>query len=183
MKETLLALFEPLKQVHPAIYTLVIAFTPLIELRGSIPIAIAMGLPWLEAFLWSLLGSILPAFFVIPLFATGLKYLKQKHYLPKLTAWLDHKFADKAAKVGGQQEAIEASNRSEWRKKLLKFWSIVVFVAIPLPGTGVWTGSAIASMIEMPFKSAFLAVLLGDIIAGVIVTAVSMSVKLGLGAI
>lgn len=184
MQEQLLAIFEPLKTLNPIIYVLVIAFVPLIELRGSIPVAIAaLGFSAWEAFFWSVVGSILPALIVIPCFNWFLEWLDKNHFLPWLTNWLNKKFSDKVSKVAAQQEAIETSNSPAWRRELIKFWSIAIFVGIPLPGTGVWTGSAIASIIKMPFKKAFGAVLVGDIIAGIIVTIVTLVVKAGWGAI
>ncbi|MBQ6436470.1 small multi-drug export protein [bacterium] len=174
MKEQLLNIFAPLLALNPIIYVIIISLVPLIELRGAIPVAIALGFsPW-EAFLWSVIGSIIPAFFVIPLFAWVLDWLKQKELFPALTNFLDKHFTTKAEQVASQNEAIEQGDQAAWKKELLKFWAIVVFVAVPLPGTGVYTGSAIASLIKMPFRKAFFAVLLGDIIAGLIVTAISM---------
>lgn len=177
MQEILLAAFLWLKNLNPLIYIITIAFVPLIELRGSIPVAIAMNFSPLSAWWWSLLGSMLPAFFIIPFFAWVLNFLKTHQYLPRLTAFLDKKFSSKAQQVAKQQEQVNTSNKAEWQKELLKFWSIVIFVGIPLPGTGVWTGAAIASIIKMPGKKALLAVLLGDALAGVIVLALSVGVK------
>lgn len=177
MQEILLTAFEWLKNLNPLIYIITIAFVPLIELRGSIPVAIAMNFSPLSAWWWSIVGSILPAFLVIPFFSWTLNYLKTKQYFPKLTAFLDKKFSSKTEVVAKQQAQVSASDKAAWKKALLKFWSIVIFVGIPLPGTGVWTGSAIASIIKMPFKKAFLAVLLGDALAGVIVLALSVGVK------
>ena len=176
MQDTLLALFEPLKSVNPIIYTIIIAFVPLIELRGSIPAAMAMGLPIWEAFIWSLIGSMIPAFFVIPLFSLVLNFLEKKGWFPWLTDFLNRKFVTKAQKVSAQHDELDSSDKEAWRKELLKFWSIVIFVGIPLPGTGVWTGSAIASIIKMPMGRAFLAVFLGDLIAAIAVTAISVGV-------
>jgi uncharacterized membrane protein len=175
MQETLRAFFEPLINLNPIIYVIIIAFVPLIELRGSILAAIwCLKMSAGQALGWSLLGSILPAFVVIPFFAWSLSFLEQRHWLPWLTRFLNKKFVTKAQKVAAQNEAIALSDRSTFKKELLKFWAIVIFVGIPLPGTGVWTGSAVASLIKMPFPQAFAAVLLGDIIAGVIMTAVAL---------
>ncbi len=176
MANILLQFFEPLKSVSPVIYTLIISFVPLIELRGSIPVAIAMGLPWYEAYLYSVIGSMIPAFFVIPLFDWALKYLEKHHFLPWLTDFLNKRVAAKAQQVANQTSQIERSDRKQWQKELLKFWAVVVFVAVPLPGTGVYTGSAIASLIKMDFPKALAAVFLGDVIAGAIVTALSLGV-------
>ena len=102
--------------------------------------------------------------------------MKQYHYCPWLTTWLERKFASKANQVAGNQAAIDNSNKKSWQKELLKFWSIVIFVGIPLPGTGVWTGAAIASMIKMPFIKALAAVFIGDLLAGIIMLAISLGV-------
>lgn len=176
MQEMLLSSFEWLKNLNPIVYIVVIAFVPLIELRGSIPIAIALNFAPLHALWWSLIGSMIPAFLVIPLFAGALQLMKQHHCCPWLTAWLERKFASKANQVAGNQAAIDNSNKKSWQKELLKFWSIVIFVGIPLPGTGVWTGAAIASMIKMPFTKALGAVFMGDLLAGIIMLAISLGV-------
>lgn len=174
MKETLLAIFAPLQNINPAIYTVIISLVPLIELRGAIPVAIATGMVWWQAYLWAVFGSMLPAFVVIPFFDWVLKYLEQRHWLPWLTNWLNRKFVTKAKEVSDKTQAIDNSDKKDWQKELLKFWAIVIFVGVPLPGTGVYTGSAIASIIKMPFWKAFLAVLLGDLIAGAIMVAASL---------
>ena len=176
MSEKLLTLFAFLAQINPVVYNLVISLVPLIELRGAIPAAIALGMsPW-QACLWSIIGSMIPAFFIIPLFDWALKFLEARHWLPWLTDFLNRKFVTKAEKVAAQNDQVDQSDISAARKELLKFWAIVIFVGIPLPGTGVYTGSAVASLIKMPFWKAFLAVLLGDIIAGIIVTFISIGV-------
>jgi len=176
MREKLLAIFAPLRAINPIFYVLTLAMVPLVELRGAIPVAIALGMSWWQAYLWAVIGSIIPAFFVIPFFAWMLDYLKQHQYWPWLTNFLDRHFVAKAEQVACQTQDIDCSDKSAWHKELLKFWAIVVFVAIPLPGTGVYTGSAIASLIKMPFAKALWAVFLGDIIAGAIVTALSLGV-------
>ena len=176
MQETLLALFAPLRQVNPIVYTIVISLVPLIELRGAIPVAIGMGMSWAQALLWSVIGSIIPAFFIIPLFSWALGWMERHHLFPRLTAWLNDKFVTKAEQVACKTEEIDCSDKKPWQKELLKFWAITIFVAIPFPGTGVYTGSAIASIIKMPFPKAFAAVLLGDIIAGIIMTVLSVGV-------
>ena len=177
MKVTLLGLFAPLQAVNPIVYTIIISLVPLIELRGAIPVAIAMGMNWFEALLWSVIGSMIPALFIIPLFAWALDWLKHKGWLPWLTTWLDRKFVTKAEQVSCQVNDIDCSDKKDWQKELLKFWAIVIFVGIPLPGTGVYTGAAIASIIKMPFPKAFAAVLVGDIIAGIIMVLISLTGK------
>jgi len=170
----LLSIFEPLKTINPIVYTITISLVPLIELRGAILVAIPMGMVWWQAYLWSVIGSMIPAFFVIPLFDWALKLLERRGWLPWLTKFLNDKFVTKANQVCEKTNEIDCSDKKAWQKELLKFWTIVVFVAIPLPGTGVYTGSAIASIIKMPFWRAFLAVLIGDMIAGAIMVALAL---------
>ncbi len=156
MKEKLAAIFAPLASVNPLFYVFVIAMVPVIELRGAIPLGIALGLDFWTVFFVSLLGSMFPAPFLILFFVKVLDWFKEKNYFPRLMTWLDSHFRAKSEKIGAWQ-----------------FWGIVIFTAIPLPGTGVWTASAIASLLQMPFKKALPAVLLGDLIAGFIVLALS----------
>lgn len=156
MKEKLAAIFAPLAAVNPLVYVFIIAMVPVIELRGAIPLGLAIGLDFWTVFLVSLLGSMFPAPFLILFFEKVLTWFEQKGWCPKLFVWIDHHFRAKSEKIG------------RWQ-----FWGIMIFVAIPLPGTGVWTASAIASLIKMPFRKALPAVLLGDLIAGFIVLGLS----------
>ena len=174
MTETLLSHFEWLANLNPIVYTVVIAFIPLIELRGSIPAALLLGMRPMSVFIWSVVGSILPAFFVIPLFAWGLNYLEEKKLFPRLTNFLNRKFVSKAEKMAADQKIIAASDKKAWQKELLKFWGLAIFVGVPLPGTGVWTGAAIASILKMPFHRGLLSVFIGDLIAGGLVLAASL---------
>ena len=176
MAETLLSYFEWLSNLNPIVYTVVIAFIPLIELRGSIPAALLLGMKPLSVFVWSIAGSILPAFLVIPFFAWVLKYLEEKKISPRLTDFLNRKFVTKAEKLAADQHTIVASEKKAWQKEFLKFWGLAIFVGIPLPGTGVWTGSAIASILKMPFYKGFLSVFIGNLIAGGLVLAASMGI-------
>lgn len=156
MKEKLAEVFAPLINLNPLVYVFVVAMVPIIELRGAIPLGIALGLDFWTVFLISLLGSMFPAPFLILFFTKALAWMQKKGWFPKITAWIDHHFQAKSEKIG------------KWQ-----FWGIVTFTAIPLPGTGVWTASAIASIIKIPVKKALAAVLLGDLIAGLIVLALS----------
>ena len=156
MKEKIAAIFAPLASLNPLVYVFVVAMIPVIELRGAIPLGIALGLDFWTVFFISLLGSMFPAPFLILFFEKALLWFQEKGLFPRIFTWIDHHFRAKSEKIGN-----------------LQFWGIVIFTAIPLPGTGVWTASAIASLIKMPFKKALPAVLLGDLIAGSIVLALS----------
>lgn len=156
MKEKIAAIFAPLATLNPLVYVFVVAMVPIIELRGAIPLGIAMGLDFWTVFFISLIGSMFPAPFLILFFEKALTFFQEKGWFPRLFAWIDRHFRAKSEKVGR-----------------LQFLGIVLFTAIPLPGTGVWTASAVASLIKMPFKKALGAVLLGDLIAGLIVLTLS----------
>ena len=131
------------------------AAAPLGELRGSIPLGIlAYKMSITDTFFWSVLGSVLPA---IPIYAFGNMWIrfveKRQGFLHRLTdRVLGHTrhFKDSYAKYGAA--------------------ALPIFVAIPLPGMGVWTGALGAFLLGIPFKKAFPLILIGDIAAGIIVT-------------
>jgi len=130
---------------------------PVLELRGAIPVGISFGLEPLNVLLISLAGSMLPApvlFFAIrPAFRLLMKQAFFHKHLNRLMT-----------------KTLARSDRI----RRYEFWGLVVFVAIPLPGTGVWTGTLAAVLLDLRFKRAMPALLLGDLIAGIIVTAVSI---------
>ena len=137
--------------------TLFISMVPVIELRGAIPIATGMGLsPWV-AIPVAMIGNLIPIPFIII-------------FIKKIFAWM-RRVSPKLNKVVDRMEAKAEKNKD----KVLKyaFWGLTIFVAIPLPGTGAWTGALVAAMLDMPLKKAFPSVILGVLIAGVIVSFVS----------
>lgn len=139
------------------IITFLVSMVPVIELRGAIPIATGLGLsPWV-AIPVAMIGNLVPIPFIII-------------FIKKIFAWM-RKVSPKLNRVVDKMEAKADKNK----EKVLKyaFWGLVLFVAIPLPGTGAWTGALVAAMIDMPLKKAFPCVVLGVIIAGIIVSFVS----------
>jgi len=131
---------------------------PLIEQRGSIPVGI-IGYhlnPWL-VFIVSLLGSFIPAPFVYFFFNRILDWMKTKKFLHKFTNFIEKK-VQKGAKQVEQYMEI----------------GLTIFVGIPLPTTGLWTGSAIAAFLGLDFKKSMICVFLGGIISAVIITIISM---------
>jgi uncharacterized membrane protein len=142
--------------LSPEAVTVVIAALPIIELRGSIPWALTLGdLPWGRAYVLSVLGNILP---VIPLllYLGPVSRLLRQHF-----GFMDRFFEWLFARTRKRSGALE------------KYGAIglVLFVAIPLPVTGAWTGSAAAFLFGIPFRKAFPIILLGVMIAGGLVTA------------
>ena len=135
-----------------------ISMVPLIEQRGSIPVGI-IGYhlnPWL-VFIVSLLGSFIPAPFVYFFFNRILDWMKTKKFLHKFTNFIEKK-VQKGAKQVEQYMEI----------------GLTIFVGIPLPTTGLWTGSAIAAFLGLDFKKSMICVFLGGIISAVIITILSI---------
>ncbi|MBE6713354.1 MAG: small multidrug export protein [Ruminococcaceae bacterium] len=131
---------------------------PIIELRGAIPVAVLLHeLHPLLAFAVSVIGNLLPVPFII-IFIRKIFFWIRKH-LPKLNSFIDR---------------LEEKGKSK-KDKVLKygFWGLFIFVAVPLPGTGAWTGALIAAMMDMRLKRAFPSILLGVLAAGIVVTLLS----------
>ena len=134
--------------------TFLVSMVPVIELRGAIPIGVARGLPFWAAVLVSIIGNLVPVPFIII-------------FIKKIFAFM----REKMPKLNGLVTRLEnkANSKSETVQKYA-FWGLFIFVAIPLPGTGAWTGALIAAMLEMPLKKAFPSIMLGVLSAGAIVT-------------
>lgn len=138
------------------VYIFLISMLPIIELRGAIPVAFALGLNPLHAFIVSVLGNLLPVPFILLLITPLCTYLKKT----RLFEWFPR---------------IVESRVEKNREKVTRYASfgLFLFVAIPLPGTGAWTGALVASFLDFRFRDAFLSILCGVLGAGVIMLAVS----------
>ncbi len=136
------------------IMTFLISMVPVIELRGAIPIAVSNGLDFWVAVTVSVIGNLVPVPFII-LFIKKIFAFMRKH----------------SKKLNSLVTRLEkrAEKKSEVVQKYA-FWGLFILVAIPLPGTGAWTGALIAAMLEMRIKKAFPAIALGVIGAATIVT-------------
>lgn len=138
------------------IMVLLTAALPIIELRGAIPFGVSLGLsPW-HSFLISFLGSMIPVpillFTVRPIF----NYLKKTKTFKKMINRLTNKTLNKSGRI-----------------QKYGFWGLILFVGIPLPGTGVWSGVLAASLLDMRFKLVFPAIFIGNLIAGIIMMLLS----------
>jgi len=135
-----------------SLLTFLLSMVPIIELRGAIPYGILAGLPDWYSIMLSVLGNILPVPFIILFIRKIFEFLRNKSaWLNKLVTKLEKRAEKKSATV--QKYA---------------FWGLFFLVAIPLPGTGAWTGSLVAAMLNMRLKKAFPAVALGVVGAAVI---------------
>lgn len=135
-----------------------VSMVPIVELRGAIPIAEGMNLNIFAYYPIAIIGNMLPVP-IIYLFARKiLEWGKDKKFIGKFFTWCLEK-----GKKGGEKLKATAGNSGI-------FWALLLFVGIPLPGTGAWTGTLAASLLDLDFKTSILAVSLGVILAGVIMS-------------
>lgn len=147
---------------------------PLVELKGAIPIGVGLNLPLWQSAIFAYLGStlvVIPIFFLlIPVF----KLLKKIPGVGRFFLKLETVLKDKAASVAKKSATGEVSD--EATLKVLKT-ALLIFVAIPLPLTGVWTGAAIAVFLGLSFKDSIIPLALGNFIAGSIITLMTLVFK------
>lgn len=140
-----------------------ISMVPLIELRGAIPYAVGFGLPLLPSIAVSVLGNLLPVPFIFLFARRVLEWGKEKKYIGPFFTWCLQK-----GEKGGKKLEAKAGRGL--------YWALLLFVGIPLPGTGAWTGTLAASLLDMDFKKSVLYVILGVLLAGAIMVAASVGV-------
>lgn len=144
----------PMKDI---LLTFLVAMVPVVELRGAIPFGVVRGLNLWTAIIVSVLGNLVPVPFII-LFIRRI-FAWMRAHMPKLDGLVT------------RMEKKAEKNRAAVEK--YAFWGLAILVAIPLPGTGAWTGALVAAMMEMRLKRAFPAIVIGVVIAGVIVSVVT----------
>ena len=138
--------------------TFFISMVPIVELRGAIPFAEGWGLDIFIYYPIAIIGNILPVP-IIYLFARKvLEWGKDKKFIGKFFTWCIEK-----GEKGGEKLKSTAGNNG-------LFWALLIFVGIPLPGTGAWTGTLAASFLKLDFKTSIIAVSLGVILAGIIMS-------------
>jgi len=146
------------------LFCFLVSMVPLIELRGAIPFAVGFGLDYFTALIVCVVGNMLPVP-IIYLFARKvLIWGKDKKYIGKFFTYCIEK-----GERGGQKLVAKTGRGG-------LFFALLLFVGIPVPGTGAWTGTLAASFLNMGFKSTTLAVCLGVILAGLIMGAASTGV-------
>ena len=148
----------PMKDI---LLTFLVAMVPVVELRGAIPFGVVRGLNLWTAIIASVLGNLVPVPFII-LFIRRI-FAWMRAHMPKLDGLVT------------RMEKKAETNRAAVEK--YAFWGLAILVAIPLPGTGAWTGALVAAMMEMRLKRAFPAIVIGVVIAGVIVSVVTYGAR------
>lgn len=138
-----------------------ISMVPLIELRGAIPYAVGFDLPIVPSLIVAVIGNMVPVPFIYLFARKVLEWGKDKKYIGKFFTWCLEK-----GEKGGKKLQAKAGRGL--------YIALLLFVGIPLPGTGAWTGTLAASFLDMGFKKSVIYVLLGVLLAGVIMLAASL---------
>ncbi|MEG0778340.1 MAG: small multi-drug export protein [Oscillospiraceae bacterium] len=160
-----MSFIETLQQTDlgKVIITFFVSMLPILELRGAIPLGVGMGLGHWQAMLISVIGNMVPVPFIII-------------FIRKIFAWL----RSKSPKLEHTVSNLEKKAEGKWDKvRKYELLGLTVLVAIPLPGTGAWTGALIAALMNIRMKYAVPCILLGVIIAGFLMTGITF----GFGAI
>ena len=147
------------------IWVFLIAMVPLIEIRGAIPYAVIWGLPLIPSIIVAVIGNMVPVPIIFLFARKVLEWGKDKPVIGKFFTWC----LEKGEKGGRKLEAKAGKGL---------YWALFLFVGIPLPGTGAWTGMLAASILNMDFKKSTLAALGGVLLAGAIMLTASL---LGVG--
>ena len=140
-----------------------ISMVPLIELRGAIPYAVGFGLPIVPSIIIAVIGNMIPVPFIFLFARRILEWGKDRRYIGPFFTWCLEK-----GEKGGQKLKDKAGRGL--------YIALLLFVGIPLPGTGAWTGTLAASILDMDFKKSVLFVLLGVLLAGAIMLLASLGV-------
>ena len=131
-------------------FTVLVSMLPVVELRGGIPFGVAAGLPVWAAFIAAVAGNLIPVPFIIIYIRRIFQWMRRR--LPRLNSLVDA--LERKAHLKGQ------------RVTKYKYLGLIILVAIPLPGTGAWTGSLAAAFLDMPLRKAIPSIVIGVLIAG-----------------
>lgn len=142
--------------ISPEWVVFIISMIPILELRGGLIAASILNIPIVKAIPFCIVGNIVPIPFILLFIKKILKWMQKIKGLRVIANWLENKAMKKSDKI-----------------KKGEFWGLALFVGIPLPGTGAWTGSLIAALLDIDIKKAVLAELLGIVIATIIMSILS----------
>lgn len=162
-------LAEQLASIPPQLATLLLAMLPLGELRGALPVAIGVyKLSLVEAMFWSVLGNMIPVYFLLVFFEKAAGFARRKS-----------KIADALLEI------LFERTRKKLQPQVEKYgeWALLLFVGVPLPVTGAWTGTLAAFVFGMNKKKAFFSIFGGVCLSAVIVAAITLGAFAGFRAI
>ena len=139
------------------VFTMLVSMVPVVELRGGVPFGVALGLPTWAAFIAGVIGNMVPIPFIVV-------------YIRRIFQWMRRHFPT----LDHMLDRLEAKAHLKGRKVTkYKYLGLMIFVGIPLPGTGGWTGALVAAFLDMPLRRAVPALALGVLIAGFLVTGIT----------
>lgn len=141
-------------------FTMLVSMVPVVELRGGIPFGVARGLPVWAAYLAAVIGNILPVPFILVYIRRIFQWMRR--HIPRLNALVDR--LERKAHLKGRTVSK------------YKYLGLLLFVAIPLPGTGAWTGALAAAFLDMPLRKALPSIFAGILIAGVAISILTFGV-------
>lgn len=144
---------------HALFMTFLVGMTPVLELRGAIPLGVAAGLPPLTACAAAILGNIVPVPFIMLLVRRVFRWLRKTAFLGPKIDWLER--------------------RAHLKGRLVRRYrlpGLLLLVAVPLPGTGAWTGALVATLLDIRLRHAFPTIAAGVVIAGVLITLLTVGV-------
>ena len=142
------------------IWTMLVSMVPVVELRGGIPFGVAAGLPVWLAWLAAVIGNIIPAPFIIV-------------YIRRVFQWMRRKMPRFNGVVDKLEQKAHLKGKSVTKYKYL---GLAIFVAIPLPGTGAWTGALAAAFLDMPLRKAMPSIVAGVLVAGIAISILTFGV-------
>ena len=141
-------------------FTILVSMIPVVELRGGIPFGVTLGLPVWAAYLAAVIGNMLPVPFILV-------------YIRRIFQWMRRHRPRPNSLVDALERKAHLKGRTVTKYKYL---GLLLFVAIPLPGTGAWTGSLAAAFLDMPLRKAIPSVFVGVLVAGVAISALTFGV-------
>ena len=130
-----------------------ISLLPVIELRGSIPIGYYQGLPWYTNMITSIIGNILPVPFILLFVVKVFEFMKKRNIMVNVIEKIEKRAMSRSESIANKE-----------------FLGLMLFVAIPCPGTGAWTGALIAALLQFDRKKSFVYIFIGVLIAASLVT-------------
>ena len=155
------------------IWVFIISMVPIIELRGAIPVGCSMGLKVFPNFLCAVIGNLLPVPFILLFIPQVLNFMEKHRIFPRIVGWVQkkaHRGVEKMA--ASSEEKKDEEGRLPWGQCI----ALLAFVAVPLPGTGAWTGALVASTFGMKKRYSFPCIVVGVLIAGTLVSLISYGV-------
>lgn len=142
------------------IFTMLVSMIPVVELRGGIPFGVTAGLPVWAAWLAAVIGNLIPVPFIIV-------------YIRRIFQWMRRRFP----KLNSMVDALERKAHLKGQKvSRYKYLGLAIFVAIPLPGTGAWTGALAAAFLDMPLRRAIPSIVAGVLVAGTVISLLAFGV-------